>query len=118
MTTVAQVIDSVRGLLQDRQTPYRYSDADLVGYLNEGLATMYRIRPDFMVGLGWQAEPAFVLPADAGADIPALIADFYLAPLVEWITGRAFMRDVQYGEGGVAAAYTEKMRAALLTTGV
>lgn len=118
MTTVTQTLEGVRALLQDRVAPYRYSDADLVKYLNEGLAAMYRVRPDFMVGVGWQAAPTFVLPADAATSIPQVIADFYQSALEEWIAGRAFMRDTQYGEGGVALAYTEKMRAALLTTGV
>lgn len=117
MKTVTQTLDSVRGLLQDRVAPYRYSDDDLVGYLNEGLAAMYRIRPDFMVGLGWQAQPDYTLPADANTALPTVVADFYHAPLVDWISARAFMRDTQYGEGGVAVAFTEKMRAALLTTG-
>ncbi len=118
MTTVKAAISSVRGVIQDQMTPYRYSDADLVAYLNEGIATMFRIRPDFMVGAGWGVPAPYVLPTDAETPLPPVIADFYFAPLVEWISGRAFLRDTQYGEGGVSLAFHEKMRAALLTTGV
>lgn len=118
MATVSETIRNVRALIQDEQTPFRYSDTDLVQYLNEALATMYRIRPDLMVGQGWAVEATLTLPADATAVLPAVVTDWYFAPLVDWISGRAFMRDTQYGEGGVAVVLFDKMRAALLTTGV
>jgi hypothetical protein len=118
MATVSEILRNVRAIIQDEQTPFRYSDTDLVQYLNEGLAAMYRIRPDLMVGQGWAAEARYSLPADAATDLPALVSEWYFAPLVDWISGRAFMRDTQYAEGGVAVALFDKMRAALLTTGV
>jgi hypothetical protein len=118
MVTVSETLRNVRAIIQDEQTPFRYSDTDLVQYLNEALAAMYRIRPDLMVGQGWAAEAPYSVPADAAKQIPAIVAEWYFSPLVDWISGRAFMRDTQYGEGGVAVVLFDKMRAALLTTGV
>jgi hypothetical protein len=118
MATVSETLRNVRAIIQDEQTPFRYSDTDLVQYLNEGLVAMYRIRPDLMVGQGWAVEAPYSVPADAAKLLPEVVADWYFAPLVDWISGRAFMRDTQYGEGGVAVVLFDKMRAALLTTGV
>lgn len=44
--TPADVIAEVRRLVQDMVAPYRYSDADLLGYVNQTLKRMVLLRPD------------------------------------------------------------------------
>jgi len=44
--TPAEVITEVRRLIQDTKTPYRYSDAVLLGFVNQTLKRMVTIRPD------------------------------------------------------------------------
>lgn len=44
--TPAEIIVEVRKLVQDTRTPYRYSDADLLGYVNQTLKNMAIVRPD------------------------------------------------------------------------
>lgn len=44
--TPAEIITEVRRLVQDQQVPYRYSDAVLLGYVNQTLKRMAVARPD------------------------------------------------------------------------
>ena len=44
--TPSEVITEVRRLIQDTKTPYRYSDAVLLGFVNQTLKRMVTIRPD------------------------------------------------------------------------
>lgn len=44
--TPADVITEVRRIVQDTAAPYRYSDADLLGYINQTLKRMALLRPD------------------------------------------------------------------------
>lgn len=67
--TPADVITQVRVLVQDERTPYRYSDAVLLRFLNQTVKRMAMIRPDlFFVVREVQTSPGSVtqtLPADA-----------------------------------------------------
>lgn len=44
--TPAEVITEVRRIVQDEVTPYRYSDAVMLGYVNQTLKRMAILRPD------------------------------------------------------------------------
>lgn len=44
--TPADVITEVRRIVQDEKAPYRYSDAMLLGYVNQTLRRMVVLRPD------------------------------------------------------------------------
>jgi hypothetical protein len=44
--TPAEVITETRRIIQDELTPYRYSDAVLLGYVNQTLKRMAMLRPD------------------------------------------------------------------------
>lgn len=46
------VITEVRRLLQDETTPYRYSDADLLGFCNQSLKRIQLLRPDLFAYVG------------------------------------------------------------------
>jgi len=67
--TPADVIVEVRRLLQDEVVPYRYSDAVLLGYVNQTLRRVLTVRPDlFMVTTEVPLQAGTVmqsLPSDA-----------------------------------------------------
>ena len=67
--TPAEVITEVRRLIQDTKTPFRYSDAVLLGFVNQTLKKMVIIRPDlFSVIADIPTTPNTViqtLPSDA-----------------------------------------------------
>lgn len=67
--TPQQVITEVRRLIQDTATPYRYSDTDLLGFVNLTLRRMAMLRPDLFIVYGdipTQANQAMQqLPEDA-----------------------------------------------------
>jgi hypothetical protein len=44
--TPSDIITEVRRLIQDTKTPYRYSDAVMLGFVNQTLKRMVMIRPD------------------------------------------------------------------------
>jgi hypothetical protein len=49
--TPAEVITEVRRLVQDQLVPYRYSDAVLLGYVNQSLQRMAILRPDLFTDI-------------------------------------------------------------------
>lgn len=50
--TPNEVITEVRRLIQDTKTPYRYSDAVLLGFVNQTLKKMVVLRPDLFAVIG------------------------------------------------------------------
>jgi hypothetical protein len=67
--TPAEVITEVRRIVQDESVPYRYSDAVLLGYVNQTLKRMAVVRPDLfsdIVDIPTAPDTAVQsLPADA-----------------------------------------------------
>jgi hypothetical protein len=67
--TPNEVIAEVRRLIQDTKTPYRYSDAVMLGFVNQTLKRMVMLRPDlFSVITDIPTTPNTVLqscPADS-----------------------------------------------------
>jgi hypothetical protein len=46
MATVNAAIDRVRGLLRDEVRPYQWSDAELIGWLNDAQVAICDARPE------------------------------------------------------------------------
>lgn len=67
--TPADVIVEVRKLIQDTLTPYRYSDTDLLGYVNQVIKRVALFRPDLfgtITTISTVADtPIQTLPTDA-----------------------------------------------------
>lgn len=67
--TPADVILEARRLVQDQTAPYRYSDAVLLGYVNQTLQRMAILRPDLFTDIVdipvTAGTAAQILPADA-----------------------------------------------------
>lgn len=50
--TPSEIITEARRLIQDTKTPYRYSDAVMLGFVNQTLKRMVTIRPDLFAVIG------------------------------------------------------------------
>lgn len=50
MSTFADIIGEARTLLQDKVTPYRYSDSDLLVGANDSIKMIRKVRPDLFFG--------------------------------------------------------------------
>lgn len=108
-----QTLGDVRAFLNDRTAPYRYDDADLLQYLEEGIAVMYRLRPDFHVVA---TQPTGL---SLSTTLPAFIErDGYYPALCDYVVSRAEMRDDQYVDEGLAMLLMQKFQSALLAAGV
>jgi hypothetical protein len=90
--TVAQVLTAARGLLQDERTPYRYADSALATYLSEAVGEARRLRPDLFLRT-FRAPVPFYTAADSAVQVP--LPDMYFSQVVNYVVGRAELRDDQ-----------------------
>ena len=74
--TPNEVITEVRRLIQDTKTPYRYSDAVLLGFVNQTLKRMVTIRPDLFAVIGDFTTTANTVLQSCPADSTRLIEIF------------------------------------------
>lgn len=98
MATFQNIIDNARVDLQD-VAGTRYTDAQLIGYANDGIQEMYRYRPDFRLGSYTAAVTTYV----AADTLP--IPDQYRMLLTNYLVFRAEVRDDEYSVDGRAAAF-------------
>lgn len=76
--TPSDVIVEVRKLLQDTQAPYRYSDTDLVGYVNQTLKRMAVLRPTLFTNITSVPLTANSVIQDLPANAHRLVQVFYI----------------------------------------
>lgn len=76
--TPAQIIAEVRNLAQDTLVPYRYSDTELLGYVNQTLKRMASLRPDLFTYFGDLALTANTVVQNLPADAQRLIDIFWV----------------------------------------
>ena len=74
--TPNEVITEVRRLIQDTRTPYRYSDAVLLGFVNQTLKRMVMLRPDLFAVIGDFPTTANTALQSCPADSTRLIEIF------------------------------------------
>lgn len=107
MTTVNGVISDVRVLLNDSDGS-RYTTAQLMRILNQGLAEAWRIRPDLFV-----SSPGSNFEERIAGDNTTLPAE-YANALIDYIVGRAELRDDEFAADGRAMALLNSFRTRLL----
>lgn len=106
MTTLQQVINSVRVDLQDA-SGVRYLDAELLEYCNDGIKEAFRVRPDFLLG-GYNGTVSTYALTDA---VPF---DYqYEMLLKHYVAARCEFRDDEYSQDGRAAAFLQRFESAL-----
>lgn len=74
--TPNEVITEVRRLIQDTMSPYRYSDAVLLGFVNQTLKRMVMLRPDLFAVIGDFPTTANTVLQSCPADSTRLIEIF------------------------------------------
>lgn len=89
MATVQQVIDKGRVPLNDADK-VRYSDVTLLGYVNDGVAEVYALRPDLRFGKFGQPVPDLAL-----SDAFPLSAQHAVA-MQHYLVYRAEMKDDEH----------------------
>jgi len=99
--TVGDVVSEARIILQDTESQlYRYSDAELVTYLNNALLEARRIRPDLFRAYIGQAVPSYTA-SDIAQDFP--LDNMFFPQMVFYVVGSAELRDDEFavdGRGG------------------
>lgn len=115
LKVVGDILDQVRTLLQDVDSTgssgYRYSTDSIITNLNQGLADLYRIRPDLFLELGFKL-PSFVV---ADLDKPLGIEDQYVSPLVFYVVGLTQARDDEQTQDARAGIFLKTFKDAVLT---
>lgn len=92
--------------LQDTQST-RYSDAELLVFANEALGEARRVRPDFFLGSYSTAQTSLA----SGATFPL---PFHMEQYaVDYISGRAEIRESESTNEGRAAALLSRFKSGL-----
>lgn len=109
--TVAKYITSARVLLQDTvDSPYRYSDGELITGLNIAILEARKLRPDLFL-----AED-FSLPEFTANDATAVPIDAQYRPaFLYYMIGHAQLRDDEPTQDNRAAALLGRFTSQLMT---
>jgi hypothetical protein len=99
--TLGELVEHARGILQDATGAPRYSDDDLCRYATEALVEMRRMRPDIFLVYGLETPIAPLTTANFADSLP--VADAFFTALVNFVVGRAELREDEYTNDGRAA---------------
>lgn len=111
--TIGQCIAEARAILQDTTTPYRYEDADLYALFNSAMSEMRRLRPDLFLSTLLDT-PALYTVASANTAFP--VSETYWIAVVNYLIGRAELRDDQFNSDARASALLSAFKAQLSTS--
>ena len=106
---VSDVITQARELLQDKVSPYRYSDASMIVAINEAMYEARRLRPDMFLSL----LRTTLTRVDATGDTLPLDDQFF-PQLVNYVVGRSEMREDEYAVDRRAALLASAFYGALV----
>lgn len=109
--TVQDVLTQARALLQDTRDPTRYADAELVRNLDEAISEARRLRPDLFVG---RIRDGVALLTGKPLTTPLPIDDMLFTATVNYVVGRAEIRDDQFTTDGRAVTLITMFQGALL----
>ena len=110
LSTVAQYVSEARRLLQDKNTPYRYQDTEIVLALNLAIGEAMRVRPELFQDYFDTDLPEYSIDDDDEVvDIPA---QFRMAFLY-FIIGHSQLADEEDTTDTRAAALLNKFIAQL-----
>lgn len=114
-TTLARLFATVRSILQDTSgslSGFRYPDSELAMYASEAIAEARRVRPDLFID-----SLDGSLPQWDGTDLTQTIplSDMHAPALVNFIAGRAELRDDEFTKDGRAATLLSAWGAALVS---
>lgn len=107
MATFQQIIDNAQVFLNDTAGT-RYTDSQLLGYANEALKEIRRVRPDLFFGSYTTTLSTY------GLSDTVPIGDEYLPYMTDYMIFRSEVRDDEYALDGRAAALFSRFRNGLI----
>lgn len=113
--SVADLLTRVRVVLQDQdQDAYRYPTSDLVGYLNDSVLEARRLRPDLFLGR-YRESPPQIPYALTDYTVQAFpLPDSVFTAAVDYVAGRAEMRDDEFAVDGRATSFVNSFSQKLM----
>ena len=133
--TIDDVQTEVREILNDQQSPYRYSDNWLIQVLNTALREVYRLRPDAYIGgfttgvlsanlvNTYSVNDLQVINGTANPTPPSPATPFpiddrlFFGPVVFYICGRIEINDDEFADNNRAMTLMQAFRAQLTGEG-
>jgi hypothetical protein len=114
MATAQNIIDKARVYLQDlplegETDGVRYLNAELLGYIDDGVKLAFGLRPDLFLG-SFVTGPTPVTAL--GTTIP--LPDVYLEALGYYVAGRGELRDDEFAVDGRAVMFIKSWESKLL----
>lgn len=111
--TTTDVITSARKTINDVESDsYRYSNEDLLGYVNDGLDEFFNMRPDLFIGSMELSAATEGHQLALGADLP--IDGRMKRQLVDYVIFRAETSDDEHAVSGRASAFMKQLEKRLL----
>lgn len=86
--TPAEIIVEARKILQDTRGPFRYSDSELLGYVNQTLKRALTIRPDLFTDVA-------TVPLQAGGVLQSLPPDAHRLVDIYYVAGHGAVNEVE-----------------------
>lgn len=108
--TLAQVVEVVRGIVQDSATPFRYSTTSILTAISEAVAEARRIRPDLFVENLLDDSPWYT---ESNLNDPLPLPTMYFPAVVNFVAGRTQLRDEQFSSDGRAVMLISSFGTAL-----
>lgn len=109
MYTGQRALDRAYEILQDDGT--RYPRAQLIAYINEGIAAVRRVRPDVFIGQYTVPLPQ-ITEGTLASPLPT--PDSMFEALAYYTAGRAELRDDEFAVDGRAMTMIGRLQATLL----
>jgi hypothetical protein len=114
--TIQNILDEARDHIQDTEaTTQRYSDDELLSYLNNGITEIRRLRPDLFVGTFDAALPRFT-SADLASNWP--LEDITDTAISYFVAGNAALRDDENVLEGRASGLMTLFAQKLMVAGI
>lgn len=99
--TVGNAVTEARRILQDlNEESYRYPTSHLCSLVTQACQEARRVRPDLFLGMLTTTIPTYT-ESDFADELP--ITDSYFPQVVNYVVGRAELRDDQFSSDGRAA---------------
>lgn len=128
--TLDDLVSEVRQIINDKQTPYRYSDAWVIAKINSALRQLYRLRPDAYIGnfttgvlssnvmntySPLDLQTAAVPPVPA---TPLPVDDrLFFSPLLFYVVGILEVADDEFADDNRAMMFLQAFKTALIGVG-
>ena len=103
---VQVLIDEVRRLIQDRDTPYRTSDDDLAALTTQYLRELFRVRPDAYVPYSTSTPLPTITAADFDTDWP--VGEQFYPAATYYVAGHVELQDDEHVNSGRASGFVER----------